>query len=166
MFKDPLSFVGRIRRTEYGITVIINAIANGIISAITIAFNREPEIFPLIVLFGYGPLIWFTLAQGAKRCHDVGKSGWWQLIPFYSLWLIFEEGEQGDNQYGEDPKIRRANTSASQNPSATYRHSYTGSLSSNYTGGYSGGHNNPGSNAPAIKDQPTKTEYQPGDLYK
>ena len=28
------------------------------------------------------PYFWFIWAQGAKRCHDRGNSGWFQIIPF------------------------------------------------------------------------------------
>lgn len=49
-------------------------------------------------------VVWFLLAQGAKRCHDRGNSGWWQLIPFYYLWMFFADGEIGDNEYGTNPK--------------------------------------------------------------
>jgi uncharacterized membrane protein YhaH (DUF805 family) len=48
-------------------------------------------------------LLWFTWAQGAKRCHDLGNSGW-QLIPFYALWLLFADGQSGINRYGDNPK--------------------------------------------------------------
>jgi uncharacterized membrane protein YhaH (DUF805 family) len=44
------------------------------------------------------------LAQGAKRCHDRGNSGWYQLIPFYSLWMLFAEGDQQANSYGNPVK--------------------------------------------------------------
>ena len=48
--------------------------------------------------------MWFQWAQGAKRCHDRNCSGWWQLVPFYALWMLFADGERGLNQYGPDPK--------------------------------------------------------------
>ena len=41
---------------------------------------------------------------GCKRCHDVGVSGWYQLIPFYVFVLCFEGGDHGINKYGSNPK--------------------------------------------------------------
>lgn len=46
----------------------------------------------------------FTLIQGAKRMHDVNKSGWYFLIPFYNLYLTFSPGTKGNNDYGIDHK--------------------------------------------------------------
>lgn len=46
----------------------------------------------------------FIWIQGAKRMHDVNKSGWYFLIPFYNLYLIFCKGTKGNNDYGIDPK--------------------------------------------------------------
>ena len=94
MFKNPFSFKGRIRRTEFGITYIIVALANVFLIA------SQEDILVLIFI----PLLWFLFAQGAKREHDLNYSGWWQLIPFRYLWLIFLKGEIGANKYGEDPK--------------------------------------------------------------
>ncbi len=45
-----------------------------------------------------------SLAVAVRRMHDVGKSGWFLLIPIYSLILAFTEGTKGDNEYGSDPK--------------------------------------------------------------
>ena len=45
-----------------------------------------------------------SLAVGVRRMHDVGKSGWFLLIPIYSLILAITEGNKGGNQYGSDPK--------------------------------------------------------------
>lgn len=51
------------------------------------------------------PALWILYAQGAKRCHDMDNSGWYQLIPFYMLWMIFKKGDSGSNSYGDDPKV-------------------------------------------------------------
>ena len=92
MFSSPFSFDGRIRRTEYGLSFIIYIIAYSIL----IELVQTSSIFGL----GYIPLFWFLLAQGAKRCHDRGNSGWYQIIPFYVLWMFFAEGDEVQNEYG------------------------------------------------------------------
>ena len=51
-------------------------------------------------------ILWVAFAAGAKRCHDLGKSGWWQLIPFYFIVLMFKDGQSGDNKYGANPKSK------------------------------------------------------------
>lgn len=45
-----------------------------------------------------------SLAVAVRRMHDVGKSGWYILIPIYNLILAVTEGDNGPNEYGEDPK--------------------------------------------------------------
>lgn len=96
MFRNPFSFEGRIRRMEFGLSFIIYYFSNNILAAL----SAEQPVFLLILL----PSFWFTWAQGAKRCHDRGNSGWYQLIPFYGFWLLFADGEIGTNKYGENPK--------------------------------------------------------------
>jgi uncharacterized membrane protein YhaH (DUF805 family) len=44
------------------------------------------------------------IAVAIRRMHDVGKSGWFILIPIYNLILAVTEGQRGPNEYGEDPK--------------------------------------------------------------
>ena len=96
MFRNPFSFKGRIRRMEYGISFIIFYISNNILMALS---AEEPAVVILLI-----PSLWFTWAQGAKRCHDRGNSGWYQLIPFYVLWMQFGDGDIGANEYGANPK--------------------------------------------------------------
>lgn len=96
MFSAPFSFKGRIRRMEYGLSSIIYSVSYGIVLLMIESFS--------FVSFAIIPIIWFFLAQGAKRCHDRGNSGWYQLIPFYALWLLFGDSDPGSNQYGNSPK--------------------------------------------------------------
>lgn len=90
MFKRPFSFNGRIRRTEYCLSFLIYMIWYGVINAIMA--TPDPSVgASLFVLISFIPMIWFLWAQNAKRCHDRGNSGWYQLIPFYFLSLCLEE---------------------------------------------------------------------------
>lgn len=105
MFQHPFSFKGRIRRLEYGLSYLL---FNILFLPINITpenqMSEEMAIFYCIMWF---PSLWFILAQGAKRCHDRGNSGWYQLIPFYGLWMLFDDGDAHENDYGTDPKGRR-----------------------------------------------------------
>jgi membrane protease YdiL (CAAX protease family)/uncharacterized membrane protein YhaH (DUF805 family) len=101
MFQNPFSFKGRIKRTEYGFSLLIFAIAYLILYAITDPGGDGGAVLVLIFLI---PMLWFIWAQGAKRSHDIGNSGWLQLIPFYVIWLLFQRGQPGPNQYGENTK--------------------------------------------------------------
>jgi uncharacterized membrane protein YhaH (DUF805 family) len=104
MFKNPFSFNGRIRRMEYGLSMIIYMFVYFTIVALT-GFGASAEssamFLPFLLML---PLIWFVWAQGAKRCHDIGRSGWWQLIPFYFFFLLFQDGDLSRNEYGSNPK--------------------------------------------------------------
>lgn len=99
MFSNPFSFEGRIRRLEYGISNIIYGIIALVIEQIVENNNGMEWLY-----IAYIPMMWFIIAQNAKRCHDRGNSGWFQLIPLYGIWLLFAEGEAGSNRFGRNPK--------------------------------------------------------------
>jgi len=82
MFQAPFSFDGRIRRTEFGISLIICMIPVVIINII-IASTRTEGISLLRI--AYVPMVWSIWAQGAKRCHDLSRYGFWQ--PFFFLFF-------------------------------------------------------------------------------
>lgn len=46
----------------------------------------------------------FINIQYIKRIHDVNKSGWCVLVPFYNIYLIFTRGTFGENNFGIDPQ--------------------------------------------------------------
>jgi uncharacterized membrane protein YhaH (DUF805 family) len=110
MFKAPFSFEGRIRRTEYGITMIIYVVIALVINMLSATMQygntdlTTDSTVGIATLVLYIPILWVVYAQGTKRCHDLDKSGWWQLIPFYVFVMIFQEGLPGMNQYGTNPK--------------------------------------------------------------
>lgn len=97
MFIAPFSIDGRIRRAEFGISFIIYIFSYyALIAAISKSFT--------FLYIAFIPLLWFLWAQDAKRCHDRGNSGWYQIIPFYVFWMIFAEGDSNNNEYGNSPK--------------------------------------------------------------
>lgn len=102
MFKRPFSFEGRIRRTELWLSILLvysYAFLVGFILGYAKCNLGIVEIH-LILIPGY----WLLWAQNAKRCHDRGNSGWYQLIPFYAIVLLFGESDKGSNEYGDNPK--------------------------------------------------------------
>lgn len=103
IFQWPFSFRGRIRRKEYAYSYLIYALWYNTIKSLT-ASDGMSEGAVLFVLLTFVPMYWFNIAQSCKRCHDLGHSGWFQFIPFYSLWLMFRDGEPHPNEYGDNPK--------------------------------------------------------------
>lgn len=105
MYSHPFSFRGRIRRLEYCLSFIFSYIYIAVIRVVNDlgAVTTSGGVFILLSLI---PLYWFILAQGAKRCHDLGNSGLYQLIPFYGFLMVLEGGDEGENEYGFDPKGR------------------------------------------------------------
>jgi len=100
MFKAPFSFEGRIRRTEFCISVFIYWVVAVALSLSLDSLGLMSFLAFLIVI----PAVWFILAQGTKRCHDRGNTGWYMFIPFYSFWMMFADSEYGRNEFGPNPK--------------------------------------------------------------
>lgn len=170
MFQNAFSFDGRIRRTEFGISFIIYVVVVSTINLVVAESNGDLG----IIGFGVIPAIWFLWAQAAKRCHDLGNNGWWQLIPFYVLWLIFQDGEQGTNDYGENPKGIQQNIT-NNNPSYSTVQQPVNPTGEYNQGQYNGGHNNNNNSQANFYNQNynsntnnsnTSGEYKSGELYK
>jgi uncharacterized membrane protein YhaH (DUF805 family) len=102
MFKNPFSFKGRIGRIEYLISFLI---FTGIALLVSMIIDTKNGVIADISLILFMPIAWFQLAQSAKRCHDTGRSGWWQLIPLFWIILIIAKGDVRGNRYGDRPKV-------------------------------------------------------------
>jgi uncharacterized membrane protein YhaH (DUF805 family) len=98
--KRIFGFQGRIGRGEYAAFYLGGWFVCTMLAELTRSFPVLE--LPLIVI--YLASAWLLLSQGAKRCHDRDNSGWFQLVPFYVLWMLFAQGYDGKNRYGPDPR--------------------------------------------------------------
>ena len=104
--KNYANFTGRARRKEfwffYLATIILN-IATQIIDSI---LSTGTIFYVVGVLAMFIP----TLAAGARRLHDVGRSGWWQLLALTVIGIIpliiwwASETKAENNQWGQPAK--------------------------------------------------------------
>ncbi|WBX98668.1 DUF805 domain-containing protein [Chryseobacterium gambrini] len=102
MFQNVFSTSGRIRRLEFVLSQLIYVGALMIIILFASLTKLSFFYFIAVLVWIVGSL--FRVIQGAKRCHDLGNSGWFQFIPFYFIVMIFADGERRDNKYGPNPK--------------------------------------------------------------
>lgn len=96
-------FSGRARRKEYWMFFLFNVIISMVFTIIDQIFFGLYQPQWLSNLYSLAVLV-PSLAVAVRRMHDVGKSGWYILIPIYNLILAVTEGDNGPNEYGEDPK--------------------------------------------------------------
>lgn len=94
------SFRGRSGRGEYWAICLIAGLINYALSfMIQTNYNSVPLAIGYLVFAVF--YVWVIWAAGARRCHDLGHSGWFQLIPFYGIWMAFVSGDSCDNEYGK-----------------------------------------------------------------
>lgn len=98
-------FSGRARRSEYWFYTLALFIASMVASIIDMILGIQI----LQVIVALGTLV-PGLAVGARRLHDTGRSGWWQLIGIIPIvgWILlivwFATDSEPDNKYGPNPK--------------------------------------------------------------
>jgi uncharacterized membrane protein YhaH (DUF805 family) len=101
VLKKYAEFNGRARRSEFwyfNLFSILISVALTIVGTL-IGTSWIANIYSLAVLLP-------SIAVGIRRMHDVGKSGWFILIPIYNIILACTDGEATTNEYGPDPKGR------------------------------------------------------------
>ena len=90
VFFRPFSFKGRVKRRCYWVSSVVTLV--WFLALLVSAVNSYEEIYSRILLLTLVlgiPVLWSYLAQAVKRCHDRRASGWWLLVPFYCIWLLF-----------------------------------------------------------------------------
>ena len=99
------NFNGRARRSEYWWFTLFNVILSIVATVIDVTiFKKGAEDFGIVNTIVSLAFLVPSIAVGVRRMHDVGKSGWYLLIPFYNLVLACTDGVHGHNEYGADPK--------------------------------------------------------------
>lgn len=99
--KKYADFTGRARRKEYWMFMLIYLIIQVVLSVLGLDLA--------LMVLGLGLLV-PSLSIGARRLHDTGRSGWWQLIylvPLIGLivMIVFlAQDSHDENDYGVSPK--------------------------------------------------------------
>lgn len=101
VLKNYANFEGRARRREYWYFTLFYYLLS--LPLIFVDQAIDPEIGYAGIIYSLGMII-PSIAVAVRRMHDVGKSGWYILIPIYNLILACTNGDVGINEYGNDPK--------------------------------------------------------------
>ena len=119
--KQLFSFKGRMGRSKFALTFLSCLLLSGLtyvlerlLLPITEPSSEHTAAMMSLDLFVTGILVvliwcsvWILLASWAKRLHDIGVSGWYQLIllvPFLNYLMMvvfFFPGTIAGNKYGE-----------------------------------------------------------------
>jgi uncharacterized membrane protein YhaH (DUF805 family) len=111
--KNYTNFKGRSNRKEYWFFFLINIIISIVLAVIDNNFrliiDRDMGIGLLSSIYSLAILL-PAIAVSIRRLHDIGKSGKWIFIAFvpiiggfWLLYLLINKGEEGNNQYGDEP---------------------------------------------------------------
>jgi uncharacterized membrane protein YhaH (DUF805 family) len=106
-------FNGRARRSEFWFFVLFSAIVSAVGGVLDAIFGLRSGSYggtgPIQGVFQLALLV-PSLAVGARRLHDIGRSGWWQLIGLVPVagWIVllifFVQDSRPANQHGPSPK--------------------------------------------------------------
>lgn len=112
---DILTFSGRRKRLSYflislalaGASFVLAFLAGAVVGAVSPTPEAASAAGSVVGLLISLPFIWPSVAIGAQRLHDMGYSGWFQLlfvVPLLNLvlWLVmvFAPSQATDNRYG------------------------------------------------------------------
>jgi len=113
-FNKYATFSGRASRSEYWffyLFTIIASVITWVIDTMLLGYGADDTgaislIFQIIIILP-------SLAVGARRLHDIGKSGWWQLLVITLIGIILlivwfaTIGSSKKNNYGPTIKLKK-----------------------------------------------------------
>jgi uncharacterized membrane protein YhaH (DUF805 family) len=104
-FRKYVEFRGRAARSEYWYWMLFAFIAGAALQTIS---DSLAAAFSLATFLP-------GIAVGARRLHDIDKSGWWLLIGFIPIigWIVLivwgiRRGDFGPNRFGPNPLMAPA----------------------------------------------------------
>ncbi len=104
-------FSGRASRSEFWWFYLFNLLMGLVMSIIGAGvFPNDPILSEIPSLIVWLALLLPLLAAGTRRLHDIGRTGWWQLLSLtiigiilLVIWWCFDTKKE-TNKYGEVPK--------------------------------------------------------------
>ena len=97
-------FTGRSRRSEVFPFIILTGMMCGTLLYLkpdnSNSGGPSPELIPFLIT------ILPTLGAIVRRLHDIGRSGWWVLLPIVGEIFIFKDSDKKENEYGKSPKYQ------------------------------------------------------------
>ena len=112
-FQNYAKFSGRATRAEswwWVLFIVLASIVLTVVDTFTATMGMFGDSGLLGGLFELATLI-PSLALGARRLHDINKTGWWLLLWFVLVvgWIVLivwavQRGNKGANKYGLDPR--------------------------------------------------------------
>lgn len=115
-FGKYANFSGRASRSEFWWFYLFAVLMVWFASLVGVTIDPvwgSDALSSLVNLAVFIPII----SAGTRRLHDIGKSGWWQLIMLTVIGIIpliiwwARKGIQEENEYGDFIKLKDANLS-------------------------------------------------------
>ncbi|WP_339149498.1 MULTISPECIES: DUF805 domain-containing protein [unclassified Sutcliffiella] len=110
-FRNYFNFSGRARRKEYWIFTLGNFVIFWVVAILLITIFPNNDTPGVIFILVYGVVMFLpTISITVRRLHDIGRSGWWNLLGLIPLigWIpifVFACMEsESDNKYGPNPR--------------------------------------------------------------
>lgn len=99
---------GRASRSEYR-RFLLTCWATQFVLAAALVFTVLSDLgtvllVALFVAFSIGFYASATTLM-VRRLHDTDSSGWWVVLPFVQLLLLFVKGDETANRYGDVPSV-------------------------------------------------------------
>lgn len=98
-FRKYAVFTGRARRSEFWYFALFQALLSAAGSVIDVALPGD-MMSNLVSI----ALLLPSVGVGIRRMHDIGKSGWFILIPIYNIVLFAQDTDPTPNQWGVPAK--------------------------------------------------------------